>query len=127
MSSNLTMNQRILLFLFGCIPTRLLFVYMAKVASPLVLNVLGILGFIIAIGFTVIYFGGFRKVGAETGGEKIWWNDLRPIHALFYYAFAFMVFFGNKKKAWIALGLDVTLGLISFLTFHIKHGDIKLW
>lgn len=125
MSSSLTMNKRFLLFLFGCIPTRILFAYIAKIASNQVLNVMGILGFIIAIGFTVIYIGGFRKVGAETGGEKIWWNNLRPIHAIFYYLFAFMVFFGNKRSAWIPLALDVALGLVSFLTFHIRRGDIK--
>ncbi len=119
------MNKRLALFLLGCIPTRILFAYVAKIAPTNVLNVMGVLGLFIAIGFTVIYFGGYRKVGVETGGARIWWNDLRPIHALFYYTFAYMVFFGNKKNAWMALGADVIFGLISFLTFHIKSGDIK--
>jgi len=120
------MNKRLALFLLGCIPARILLAYVAKIASPLALNILGIICLSIAIGFTVIYFGGYRKVGVETGGAKIWWNDLRPIHAFFYYTFAYMVFFGNKKNAWIALGADVIFGLISFLTFHIKAGDIRI-
>ena len=125
-STNINMNKRLALFLLGCIPTRVLFAYIAKIASPLVLNIMGVFGLIIAIGFTVIYVGGYRKVGVETGGEKIWWNNLRSIHAFFYYLFSYMVFFGNKKNAWIALAVDVSFGLISFLTFHIKTGDIKL-
>ena len=119
------MNRRLSLFLLGCIPTRVLFAYVAKTASPLLLNILGMIGLFIAIGFTIIYIGGFRKVGIETGGEKIWWNNLRPIHAFFYYTFSYMVFFGNKKNAWIPLAIDVSFGLISFLTFHIKNGNIK--
>jgi hypothetical protein len=57
-------------------------------------------------------------------GEKIWWNDLRPFHALFYTLFASMAIMRNPL-AWIWLLVDVLVGLVSFLVFHYKNGDFS--
>jgi hypothetical protein len=60
-------------------------------------------------------------------GEKIWWNDLRPIHSIFYFLFAYNAIIGNKQ-AWVYLLADVLLGLISFSIYHYVNGDFsKLW
>ena len=82
-----SMQKRFLLFLIGCIGVRTLFVIIAKNASTYYLQLLGYLALLPAIGFTYIYLTGSRKVGAETFGEKIWWNNLRPIHSLLYLVF----------------------------------------
>lgn len=111
-------QKRILLFLFGCIPTRLAFVYIAKNISLQYLPLLGYLALLPAIGFIYLYLSGTRKTGPETFGDRIWWNQLRPIHALFYLLFAYNAI--NKvRNAWIYLMYDVILGLFSFLIFHL--------
>jgi len=112
------------MFLIGCIGTRSLFVYLAKNASEKYLMYMGYLALIPAIGFLYIYITGERKTGAEVFGEKIWWNDLRPIHSLLYFMFAYSAINGNPN-AWVYLAIDVIIGLISFLSFHFYNGDFK--
>jgi hypothetical protein len=34
----------------------------------------------LGIGLFYFYFSGTRPKDPETFGDKIWWNDLRPIH-----------------------------------------------
>jgi hypothetical protein len=115
-----TIHKRFLLFLIGCIGTRLLFVYLAKNASKQNLNYMGYLALLPAIGFLYIYFTGSRKTGAEVFGGKIWWNNLRPIHSLLYFGFAYNAINGNPM-AWVYLLVDVTFGLISFLNHHFYN------
>lgn len=119
-----TFQKRFLLFIFGCIGVRSLFVIIAKNISLKYLPILGYLALLPAIGFIYIYVTGSRKTGMETFGEKIWWNNLRPIHAFLYLLFAYNAISGNKN-AWIYLFIDVILGLISFLLFHYKNGDFS--
>lgn len=113
-----TIHKRFLLFLIGCIGTRLLFVYAAKNASLPMLKFLGYLALIPAIGFSYIYLTGTRQTGAEVFGEKIWWNNLRPLHSLIYFLFAYNAINGHKC-AWMYLLIDVLIGLSSFLFYHL--------
>lgn len=117
-------QKRFLLFLFGCIGSRLLLVYLAKIASKLYLMYLGYLALIPAIGFFYLFFSGTRKTGMEVFGEKIWWNNLRPIHGSLYLLFSYNAITGNQN-AWIYLLVDVIIGLISFLIFHYYNGDFN--
>ena len=112
-----TLQERILLFLIGCIGTRTLFVYLAKNARKQNLKYMGYLALLPAIGFLYIYLTGSRKTGAEVFGGKIWWNNLRPIHSLLYFLFAYNAINGNPS-AWVFLLIDVIFGLISFLNHH---------
>jgi len=117
-------QKRFILFLFGCIPTRLAIVYLSKVISTEYLPILGYLSLIPAIGFIYLYLTGSRKTGAEVFGDNIWWNNLRPIHALFYLLFAYNAI--NKvKTSWIYLMCDVIIGLISFLFYHYINNDFQ--
>ena len=117
-------EKRFLLFLFGCIPMRLAIMYLAKVISLQYLPILGYLALIPAFGFYYLYFSGSRKTGPEVFGDKIWWNNLRPIHGLFYTLFAYNAIIGNSN-AWIYLLIDVLFGLTSFLIFHYINNDFK--
>lgn len=119
-----TIQKRFLLFLIGCIGTRSLFVYLAKNASKQYLMYMGYLALLPAIGFLYIYLTGARKTGAEVFGEKIWWNDLRPIHSLLYFLFAYNAINGTEM-AWVYLLIDVIIGLVSFLGHHFYNGDFK--
>ena len=114
------LKKRILMFLIGCIGMRSLFVVIAKYININYLKYLGFLALLPAIGFVYIYLTGARKTGPETFGEKIWWNNLRPIHAILYFLFAYNAIIGNKQ-AWLYLLADVLFGLISFLIHHIDY------
>jgi hypothetical protein len=116
------LQQRFLMFLFGCIGVRSLFVVIAKYINPNYLKYLGYLALLPAIGFIYIYLTGTRKTGGETFGEKIWWNDLRPIHAILYFLFSYNAIMGNKQS-WIYLLIDVLFGLLSFTVHHYVNGD----
>lgn len=110
-------QKRYLLFLVFCIGSRLLLVYIAKNIDIKFLKYMGYLLLLPAFGFLYIYLTGTRKTGAEVFGDKIWWNNLRPIHALLYLLFSYNAINGNKN-AWIYLFIDVLFGLTSFLIYH---------
>lgn len=109
--------QRLLLFLIGCIGTRTALAITAKYASPDILQMMGALALLPAIGFFTIFIFKLRETGAEVFGEKIWWNNLRPVHGIMYLLFA--IFAIQKKPfAWMFLAADVVFGLIAYLTHH---------
>jgi hypothetical protein len=69
-----------------------------------------------------IFLTGIRKTGFEVFGEKIWWNNLRPVHALLYTLFAYNAIHKNKNS-WMFLLADVVFGLLSFLWHHYSIGS----
>lgn len=119
-----TIQKRFILFLFGCIGTRTLLVYLSKTTNKTFLMYLGYLALLPSIGFFYLFFTGSRKIGAEVFGDKIWWNNLRPIHGLLYGLFAYNAIIGNQH-AWIYLLFDVLFGVTSFLIFHYYNGDFN--
>jgi len=118
-------QKRMLLFLFGCIGTRGLLAYYAKNGSIMVQTLISYFTLIAGLGFLVIYFGDYRKVGLETQGQPIWWNHLRPIHALLYLIYFYSIQVGDYSNAWNYLMYDVVLGLLSFIIFHYKMGNFS--
>jgi hypothetical protein len=115
------LQKRFLLFLVGCIGSRFLLVLFAKYISIEYLPILGYIALVPMIGFTYIYLTGSRKTGGEVFGDKIWWNNLRPVHALFYGLFAYNAI-NKNSNSWIYLLIDVIFGLISFLVYHYLEG-----
>lgn len=117
-----TMQKRFLLFLIGCVGTRTLLVFLVKNANTTFLKYMGYLALLPSVGFFYLFLTGTRKTGLEVFGDKIWWNDLRPIHGLLYFLFAYNAIIGNKFS-WIYLLVDVIIGLVGFLGFHYYNGD----
>ncbi len=117
------LNKRMLLFLIGCIGTRTLFVLLAKYLDTKYLPFMGYLALAIASGFAIIFLTNSRDTGPEVFGDKIWWNNLRPVHALLYFIFAYLAITKNNN-AWVALLIDVLIGLFSFIMFHKTQGNI---
>ncbi len=109
--------KRFLLFLVGCIGTRLMFVVVAKKINRKYLPYLGYLALVPAVGFMYIYLTKSRTTGPEVFGEKIWWNDLRPVHSLLYFLFAYNAIQINDNS-WMYLLADVLIGLFAFLGHH---------
>ena len=60
-----TIQKRFLLFFVGCIGTRTLFMLIARNTSIHILQILGLLAIIPAIGFINIYLTGSRQTGRE--------------------------------------------------------------
>jgi hypothetical protein len=110
-------KKQLLLFLIGCIGTRLALVYTAKNVSADKLQYLGYLALLPAIGWLYIYFISPRNTGPEVFGGKIWWNELRPIHAMLYILFAIYAI-QKKPNSYLLLLIDVVFGLSAFLMFH---------
>ena len=116
-------QKRFLLFICGCILTRSLFVLIAKNYIDF-LPIMGYLAIMPAIGFFYIYSTNSRQTGNEVFGDKIWWNNLRPIHGTLYTIFAYMAI-NKDPNAWIILLLDVIIGLSTFLYFHYNEGNFS--
>jgi len=100
-----------IIFLSVCIVIRSLFVYIAKTIDKKHLPKLGYIALIMGTGFIYTYIIN-RKVGGF--GQKIWWNYLRPVHAFLYLSFGILAIQKNNN-AYIALLIDVIIGLIGFI------------
>ena len=122
METPVPFKKLLVLFIIGCMGTRLLLAYTAKNININYLPIMGYLLTIPAFGFAYVYISGTRKEGAF--GQKTWWNDLRPIHALLYGLFAWNAI-NKKTNSWIYLFIDAMVGLISFIVHHYSNGDIQ--
>lgn len=116
-------QKRFLLFSI-CILVRFLLVSLAYYLPEKYVYYMSFPALLVSLGFFIIYFGNLRKIGAEVLGDKIWWNDLRPIHGLNYIIFAYMAFTFNKNS-YIPLLIDVILGLLSFIIYHKSIGSFS--
>ena len=117
-------QKRFLLFLVGCIGTRVLITILAKNIDIQYLPILGYIALLPAIGFIYIYATGSRKTGLEVGGDKIWWDKLRPFHSILFFLFAYNAITKNVNS-WKYLALDTFIGLVAFLSFHYENGSFQ--
>lgn len=115
--SHPALRKRFALFLLGCVPVRLALVYLVA-AERVGLKMMAFFGGCIALGFATIFAGGLRRTGLETGGAPIWWNWLRPVHALLWGLFAYFAWIGRSSVAWKLLFVDICVGTISFFIYH---------
>jgi len=106
--------------LTGCLTSRLLLIgiaYHVLHKHTKYSNFLALFALVIGIGFWSIYLTNSRQTGRETFGEKIWWNQLRPVHGTLWIAFAILAF-KKKSWAWMLLLVDMVIGLIAFTKHH---------
>ena len=83
--------KRMGLYLVGCMGARSTLTYIVKNHPDKYKNILTAMLLIPAIGFAYIYLNGLRKTGGEVFGDKIWWNNLRPVHSILYLITAILV------------------------------------
>lgn len=101
------MNNR-LLFVLGCIPSRLLlanYVYENKVNMFVTL--------IPAIGFLYLYFTNSR-MNAPEGNGITWWHSFRLLHGLLYLLTSYLIYTNDNRKA-LPLFLDTVIGLVLWI------------
>ena len=121
-------QKRFLLFLLGCIPTRILLANIVYYSSKheYIRIIMGMITLIISLGFLSIFIFGLREKGTETFGKPIWWNSLRPIHSLIYAFVAYnLLFVWNKHSLHLERNLllfDALFGLCAFLIYHTYNG-----
>ena len=105
------------LFLIGCMPVRLSFVaiayYLFGKKYKYVQYFLGLIGLIIGFSF-ILSFIKNKKVGFV--GGKVWWHNLRLVHALNYIGFGTTTLLLKEQPAYMFLLFDAILGLVSFIT-----------
>ena len=77
-----------------------------------------------AIGFAYIFIFGKRKTGGETFGQKIWWNNLRPVHSFMFALFAYLAINKNTNSN-LVLFADAFIGLVSFFYYHYSVGSFS--
>jgi hypothetical protein len=114
-------QKQLLVFLIGCIGVRILCVYIAKNINKDYLPYMGYIFIVIAINMIYIYINKSRQIGIL--GQNIWWDNLRPIHAINYAIFAYMAI-NKSPNAWIVLLVDVVIGLSAHLYYHHSKGHI---
>jgi hypothetical protein len=83
---------------------------------------MGVGALILSISWFYLFFTCSRTTGAEVFGDKIWWTNIRPVHAILWGLFAWCAF-QKQRKGWIFLLVDVLFGLVSFFVFHMRNGD----
>lgn len=113
---------RIAIFLGACIGSRLALAYGVGFLHPeknttaewIIGRGVSFLLLLISLGFFVIFAFGLRKTGIETGGERIWWNALRPVHALVFALAAYYVWNLRGCVARSVLLFDVAIGLVAY-------------
>lgn len=101
------------IFLIFCIGTRFALAYIAKTypkreyAYPAIL---------LTIAWMLIWSFSLRETGQEvlSDDKKIWWNNMRPLHAILYALFAYNIYYLNNF-AYKFLVVDALLGLGAFL------------
>ena len=112
----LSFEKRVLFFLLGCIPIRILLAAVPLYVDKTYLPYYGGILLLIAASFFVLYFNQMR-LNAFEGGGKTWWADFRLLHGLLYLCAA-IYSFQEKLVAWVPLMFDVMLGLALFIHHH---------
>ena len=122
---------RALVFLFGCIGSRLALSMLARAslshhpsgwsqqARDILRHGLVALSLTISCGLLFHFIAGTRSTAFEAGG-LVWWNTLRPVHASMYFTFAVLAML-NYDKAWVIILLDTILGLASWAVHRIPQ------
>lgn len=115
-----TNTMRWLLFIFGCIPTKLFFATLSYIfcTNFIIQRTIAIFTWIIAFGFLIIWWFNLRTRGIETFGHRIWWNNFRPIHAFLYIIAGYYSWFQNPRASIILL-FDVSLSIFLFASHRL--------
>lgn len=109
------MGYNIKLLFIICIIIRLLLAYIAKISINKSWRLILVIFYaIISLGMFVQMFRKFRTTGAF--GQKIWWENYRPIHGTLWGLSAYYLYHNNDLVYHLLL-LDTLIGILA----HVYH------
>ena len=116
-------SQKRVMYLSICIFVRLTLALLVFRLIPnnktSVRYVLALFAVVAAAGFAAEFV--FQTRSESVLGATIWWNSLRPVHALLYCMCA-MLALGNHESAFVPLLADACVGLAAFLVQYGPRG-----
>lgn len=115
------MNSK-LLFLFGCLPVRVLLALLAYKIDSNYLPYLSILFISIGASFIYLYLTNSRLKAPEAGG-KTWWHNIRPIHGMLYLTAGIYALKKDTNMASLILCIDVVFGLSAFVYKNVRKNN----
>lgn len=129
-SKNHRSTARILLFVFGCLGSRLLLALFTFLigrstsdAAETLCFCLGVVCLFTALMFTLLSTGVLKRdTGLEVSGGPIWWANIRWVNAVTYFI-AGALLTGNafmRRQAWTVLTLDVFIGAVAYAVFMLQ-------
>lgn len=103
-----------------CIIVRITLIYLAYISlySPNLNTFFSLFYLAIGLGSTYQYATKYRKQGAF--GQKIWWDYLRPIHAILYFYTSYLIYTQNVYFV-LVLIVDTLIGIGGFIHQHGKN------
>ena len=113
-------TRRLLMFLIGCIGTRLTLTLIAKNINTNKLPFIGWPAILIACSFFYIRIFGNEVADAQLNEykeKKVWWNKIRPVHG-YMYLIAGILAINKSMYTWIPFGIDVCFGLSAWFYHH---------
>lgn len=94
-----TNNERMCLFLFGCIPTRIIISLLPYILlsydMKIMTNIFIFILFSIGLSFIVLYMNSWRLQAPEGGGVT-WWKNFRWLHGILYILASCMLYYLNN-------------------------------
>ena len=112
-----TLQQRRMLFIFGCVPFRLLIAH-APMYVPEDFRYLQS-GILLMTGLSFATLFAFKlRLNAPEGGGETWWRNVRPMHAILYLGAGLNAYLGENEYASFLLFLDVYLGVTASIIQH---------
>ena len=107
------------LFIFTCLLSRVILIYLARNSSINQLRILSIPA--IALGVYTIITSIKKHLRKEEKKAKtkkdLWWKSFRNLHAFLFILFGILAMKGFKK-AYIVLIIDLIISTVSFIHFY---------
>tara|TARA_Y100000389_G_scaffold203691_1_gene253054 strand:- start:3550 stop:3924 length:375 start_codon:yes stop_codon:yes gene_type:complete len=108
-------KRRVQLFVFVCLPLRILIALGLLFAAYKKLDKLqrAAAVFFLLGGFGFMFrFFTYDEAQRGGAGGKVWWNGWRPVHAVLFWSYAATVFAGSPRIAPLFIVMDTLLGLL---------------
>lgn len=107
------------LFVFVCIPIRLLMAYLVKQMPLKYIKYTGGIFALIGGSFILSYINYNPQKDTGAFGGKIWWNNMRAFHGCMYLLYSILSIRYNKN-VWEILTLDPAFGVLAYFILNKK-------